>query len=418
MNIFTMLRKTKSLKMDTIKSLLQNSTKFAIYCALLSFPIFGHNGFFLMAQANKIDGMTKKPLKFEKQKIASESFESVGVFDVNNDKILDLVSGSYWYEGPTYLDRHFIGDFKRYGEYYDDFSTLPLDVNGDGHMDYITGGWFGKRLVWMENPGNEGEWTEHLIAEAGNIEAPCSWDIDGDGIPEIVPNTPNDSLIIYRLIRDSEGRGTGKFASYKVMGEHGHGLGFGDVNHDGRGDFIVSKGWVESPKNPFEGDWIFHPDFELGTASIPILVVDVNEDGHNDLIVGQGHGYGLHWYEQKQEGGELPKWVKHPIDPNNSQFHTMVWTDLDGDAANELISGKRYRAHNGKDPGGNDSYGIYYYTFNGESFSKHIIDYGVFGESKGTGIHFWVTDLSGNGNKDIIVAGKDGLFIFYNKGHE
>lgn len=404
--------------MDVIKDILQSCKRFFVFQISLALPFLYLSGFSSLAQDHKSDEFIRKPLKFEKQKIASESFESVGVFDVNNDKILDLVSGSYWYEGPTYLDRHFIGDFKRYGEYYDDFSTLPLDVNGDGHMDYVTGGWFGKRLVWMENPGNEGEWTEHLIAEAGNIEAPRSWDIDGDGIPEIVPNTPNDPLIIYRLITDSEGRGTGKFTSYKVMGEHGHGLGFGDVNHDGRGDFIVSRGWAESPKNPFEGDWIFHPDFELGTASVPILVVDVNEDGHNDLIVGQGHAYGLHWYEQKQEGVELPKWVKHPIDPNNSQFHTMVWTDLDGDAKNELISGKRYRAHNGKDPGGNDPYGIYYYTFNGESFSKHIIDYGVFGEGKGTGIHFWVTDLSGNGNKDIIVAGKDGLFIFYNKGHE
>ncbi len=45
-------------------------------------------------------------LKFDKTRIASESFESVGVFDVNNDAILDLVSGSYWYEGPDYLKRH------------------------------------------------------------------------------------------------------------------------------------------------------------------------------------------------------------------------------------------------------------------------------------------------------------------------
>ncbi len=404
--------------MGVIKGILQKCKWLIVFHTFLALPFLYLSGFSSLAQDHKSDEFIRKPLKFEKQKIASESFESVGVFDVNNDKIPDLVSGSYWYKGPHYLDRYFIGDFKRYGEYYDDFSTLPLDINGDGHMDYITGGWFGKRLVWRENPGNEGEWTEHLIAEAGNIEATRSWDIDGDGIPEIVPNTPNDPLIIYRLITDSEGRRTGKFKSFKVMGEHGHGLGFGDLNHDGRGDFIVSKGWVESPKNPFTEDWTFHPDFELGTASVPILVVDVNEDGHNDLIVGQGHDYGLHWYEQKQENGKSTEWVKHPIDPNNSQFHTMVWADLDGDAENELITGKRYRAHNGKDPGGNDPYGIYYYTFNGESFNKQIIDYGVFGQSKGTGIHFWVTDLLGTGNKDIIVAGKDGLFIFYNKGHE
>ena len=29
---------------------------------------------------------------------------------------------------------------KRYDEWYDDFSVIPLDVNGDGYPDFITGG--------------------------------------------------------------------------------------------------------------------------------------------------------------------------------------------------------------------------------------------------------------------------------------
>jgi hypothetical protein len=131
-----------------------------------------------------------KPLKFIKKQIASESFESVDIFDVNNDKIPDIVSGAFWYEGPDYLKRNFIGTIKRVGEYYDDFSTIPLDINGDGKLDFVTGGWFGKTLVWRENPGNNKEWAEHVIAEPGNIETTRSWDVDGDGVPEIVPNTP------------------------------------------------------------------------------------------------------------------------------------------------------------------------------------------------------------------------------------
>ncbi|MDQ3292045.1 MAG: VCBS repeat-containing protein, partial [Bacteroidota bacterium] len=135
-----------------------------------------------------------KPLKFLKKQIAAESFESVDVFDVNNDKIPDIVSGSYWYEGPKYLNRHYIGEVKRFGEYWDDFSTVPLDVNGDNKTDFVTGGWFGKILTWRENPGNGNEWPEHRIAQTGNIETTRAWDVDGDGVPEIIPNTPNDSL--------------------------------------------------------------------------------------------------------------------------------------------------------------------------------------------------------------------------------
>ncbi|WP_273565436.1 FG-GAP repeat domain-containing protein [Maribacter halichondriae] len=382
-----------------------------------SFSIFFMLGLSARSQEVSVDSKINPPLQFEKKKIASESFESVGVLDVNGDKIPDLISGSYWYEGPDYLERHFITDFKRYDQYYDDFSTLPLDVNGDGLMDYITGGWFAKRLVWMENPGDNNAWTEHLIADAGNIEATRIWDIDGDGISEIVPNTPNDSLIVYRLKKDAQGKNIGEFEAFPITGKHDHGLGFGDVNGDGRGDLITSKGWLEAPEKPFEGKWLFHSDFDFDKASIPIIVVDVNKDGRNDIIVGQAHDYGLHWYEQKQDKKGILSWAKHDIDPYNSQFHTMQWADLDGDGNNELITGKRYRAHSGNDPGSNDPYGLYYYKFNGENFVKQIIDYGVFGSGKGTGIHFVVTDLNASGLSDIVVAGKDGLYIYFNRGH-
>ncbi|RAJ15947.1 FG-GAP repeat domain-containing protein [Arenibacter echinorum] len=357
-----------------------------------------------------------QPLKFAKHQIASESYETVGVFDVDNDNLVDIVSGAYWYKGPEFQTRHYIGSAKRYGEYYDDFSTIPLDVNGDGLMDFITGGWFGKQLVWKQNPGDAGEWQEHLIAEAGNIESTRSWDLDGDGIIEIVPNTPNDSLVIYRLQLDSNKKGTGMLSKHSIFGPHGHGLGFGDINSDGLTDIIVAKGWLQAPEDTFTGEWKMHNDFELGTASVPIIVADVNKDGLSDLIVGQGHDYGLSWYEQKPAAKkQKTQWIKHAIDPYNSQYHSMEWTDIDQDGENELITGKRYRAHNGKDPGGNDELGLYYFKWNGENFSKQVIDYGPYGRGKGTGVYFSVSDVDNNGMQDIIVAGKDGLNIYYNE---
>jgi hypothetical protein len=81
-----------------------------------------------------------------------------------------------------------------------------------------------------------------------------------------------------------------------------------------------------------------------------------------------------------------------------------------------LITGKRFRAHNGKDPGENDEVGLYYFKWNGSSFIKYKIAYGPAGEGKGTGIYFMVYDLLGSGRKDIVVAGKDGLAIFFNEG--
>lgn len=357
------------------------------------------------------------PLVFRKRVLSSESFESVGVFDVNGDGKQDIVSGAFWYEGPDFRVCHLIRQVKRYGDYWDDFSTIPMDVNGDGKMDYITGSWWSQNIRWYENPGNGSEWKEHLIDTTGNVECTRAWDIDGDGTPEIVPNTPWHALKFYRLEKDAGGRPTGRFQKVVVAASQGHGLGFGDVNGDGRGDLIVSDGWYEAPSNPFHDKWIFHPEFQLGMASVPVLVVDVNGDGKKDLIVGQAHGYGLYWYEQRQNTAKGRQWIKHPIDLANSQFHTMEWVDIDGDGKDELVTGKRYKAHD-NDPGVNDPYGLYYYKWNGESFDKQIICYGSFGHGgKGTGIYFCVQDINGDGRKDVIVAGKDGLCIFYNLGY-
>ena len=232
-----------------------------------------------------------------------------------------------------------------------------------------------------------------------------------------MPNTPGGPLVVYKLVTDVEDSGIGEFAAHTIHAEkQGHGLGFGDINGNGRGDFVLTKGWLEAPEDTFAGTWVFHPDFDLGMGSVPILVVDVNGSGLNDLVVGQGHPYGLDWWEQRLGADGVRCWIKHPIDPFNAQYHDLHWVDLDGDGQCELVTGKRYRAHCGNDPGAHDDVGIYYFKWNGESFSKQVIDYGPPGIGKGCGIYFAIADLTANGRLDIIAPGKDGLYLYENLG--
>ena len=288
-----------------------------------------------------------------------ESYESVGVFDVNGDDTLDLVSGAFWYQGPDYGRHHHIINVDRWGkgEYYNDFANIPLDINGDGRMDYVTGSWGEEDMRWRENPGSDQLWQEHLIDTTGPVECIQAWDIDGDGQLEIVPNNPGHALKFYRLDHDAQGKPLGTFTQTDVADTQGHGLGFGDINGDGRGDLVSTDSWYEAPADPLTGSWIRHQELSLEKASVPMLVQDVNGDGRNDLIVGQGHGYGLAWYEQRVDETGERSWVKHPIDPFNAQYHTMAWVDVTGDEQPELVTGKRYRAHNGRDPGSSDPLG-------------------------------------------------------------
>jgi len=140
---------------------------------------------------------------------------------------------------------------------------------------------------------------------------------------------------------------------------YGHGIGAGDVNGDGRTDIITPKGWFEAPPDPRRGKWTFHEEFDLGATGF-IYVTDVNNDGVPDLITSLGHDYGIFWMEQKREVAGKRTWVKHLIDNAWSQSHAMTLADLNGDGRPELITGKRYYAHE-HDPGANEPLGVYWY---------------------------------------------------------
>ncbi|MBI2425174.1 MAG: VCBS repeat-containing protein [Candidatus Hydrogenedentes bacterium] len=356
-------------------------------------------------------------LHFERERIGAETYEAASVMDVDKDGKLDIVSGGFWYAGPDFQAKHKIATIMYVSEYYDDFSDYPMDVNGDGYLDIVAGGWFGMKMQWRENPkGATTEWTTHDVKETGNIERNCFYDIDGDGHVEVFSTT--SPVHFFRLKRDAEGKGTGEFEHFAINeGGGGHGFGAGDLNMDGRMDMIFATGWMEAPEDPFNTKaWTWHPEFNLGMASVPILVLDVNRDGVNDFIVGQGHDYGLAWYEQGKKADGTRDWIKHDIETKRSQFHEMQLADVDNDGEPELVTGKRWRAHNDNDPGAFDPVGVYYYEINGGNFERITLDYGPAGEASGVGIYLWIEDVDNNGWKDIVAPGKDGLYLFRNFG--
>jgi len=356
---------------------------------------------------------------FERSRLGEMTYEGASVFDVNRDGHPDIVSGGVWFAGPAFSAEHRIYYPKAVEDYYDDFSSIPMDVNGDGWTDIITGGWWNQSVLWLENPGKAGgEWPQHLIAKIGNVERANAYDIDGDGHKEIVPNTPGAPQAVIKLKRDASGNGTGEFIVHEAYREAlGHGLGFGDITGDGRGEILFNKGWLEMPEKPFEETWTIHRDFELfGSSSVPILAHDVNEDGATDIISGGGHEYGLAWWEQAKDDSGETEWIRHDIEPGRSQFHDIQLADIDGDGNDELVTGKRWRAHLGNDPGADDPLGVYWFDLEEASLDRHTIDYGPAGQASGAGIYFWVADVDGNGHMDIVAPGKEGLYLFKNMG--
>jgi hypothetical protein len=144
-------------------------------------------------------------------------------------------------------------------------------------------------------------------------------------------------------------------------------------------------------------------------------VMDVNGDGRPDVVTTLGHDYGVLWFEQGPEG----QWIRHIIDNTWSQAHASVLADLNGDGQLDLITGKRYFAHNGTDIGEKEPMGLYWYEFRKVAgrgpgtveWFRHIIDYGG---RMGGGLQVVVKDMDGDGDLDVVSGGKAGLFLAEN----
>ncbi len=175
---------------------------------------------------------------------ARSPFEAAGVLDVNNDGKLDVVSGESWYEAPDWTV-HPTRKVKQQGTYFNCFASDPLDVNGDGFVDYVTCSYFDKNVGWVENPGSTGKpWTYHEIDLPGNIEAALLVDLTGDGKPEFLPNSVN--IVVFYELERAGAEPVWKKHDLGKLGA-GHGVGTGDVNGDGRRDLLTPKGWYEAP---------------------------------------------------------------------------------------------------------------------------------------------------------------------------
>ena len=352
-------------------------------------------------------------VRFDVRRIGSARTEACGVADFNNDGRPDIIAGPYLYLAPAFrpvkvreVKTNVTPDGKGYAN---DFMNLPLDVNNDGRIDVISGDWFCKETWWIENAlPSTNIWHQHLIERTGNIETGILVDIDGDGkATDFLPDTQVTCL--YQLGKG----GPAPFTRDSVSNDRcDMGRGCGDVNGDGRNDVLTPVAWYE---HLADGGWKKHPlnigfqGGKLGHAS-NLIVFDVNKDGLADIIVSSAHKYGIFWWEQLKErdaAGEI-QFRKHVIDDTWTQAHYLGWGDIDNDGVPELVTGKRFMAHNGGDPDEYGPLGIYYYDFTpgpDPVFKKYVISYD---SDISVGLNVECVDLDGDGDLDLVTTGKYG----------
>lgn len=360
---------------------------------------------------------------FRKTKLTGDFIsEGVAVADLNRDGKTDIVAGYYWFEAPAWTRRELAPSrvFDPRKEYSNSFLNLGMDVNLDGWEDVVIIDFPGKAAFWFENPQNKaGEWPKHYIADSVGVsnESPGFVDMDGDGRLDILCGDPAKKQIIW--LKAPAKKGGTRWQRFPLSKENvpgtenfSHGIGYGDVDKDGIDDVVVREGWFKGRRDNKSGNWDFFPA-NLGEPCSHMQVLDVNGDGKNDVVSASAHALGIWWHEQLKTTDGKVDFKTHLISNTTAQTHSSIMADLNGDGKKEYITGKRFLAHHGRDPGDSDPAILLYFEITpGKEpyFKEHMID-----NDSGAGLNITVHDMNGDLRPDIVIANKNGVFLFENQ---
>lgn len=359
--------------------------------------------------------------------LIDNSFKNVyglEVADINGDGRKDVIAGSTaeniiaWYEAPTWK-RHTIST-----RHSGNITISAHDINRDGKVEIAVGSGFNAGmnsyeayLQWLEpadRPDGE-EWKAYKIDDLPFVHRIKFADIDGDGEKELVAGSIRGAtgekldwshpgmLVYYKIPPDPRADIWPKFTIDANLKKH-HATLVIDFDDDGHLDILVgcldgiiwykykpiasTSGSGRSGRSGRSGSW--QKQVLTNFESSEVFPVNLSGGIYKDLLsIEPWHGNQLVWYKAPDKPkGQFERFL---IDDGLNRGHTLAALDVDNDGKVEVIAG-----YNGE---GTSLYVYRPVDLVSNRWEKELIDDGL-----GVGISVF-EDLNLDGKIDFACSG-------------
>ncbi len=213
------------------------------------------------------------------------------------------------------------------------------DVDGDGDPDLVYSA-IGS-IFWLRNTAihRSAEFSSqqviHASAPIGDI---CPGDMDNDGEGDLVWSIPSLNTVKWesghRYTDVGPALGNSQVISTSIAGASV--LAVGDLTHDGRDDVVTAAEGIGQLQlvSRAASTWVVTNVAPLPPGTTELMVADVDQDGHNDIIIGHATGITL----LRRGGAYTPSWTTEIVVSNIGPVTKICPVQINGSGRLELMA--------------------------------------------------------------------------------
>ncbi len=268
------------------------------------------------------------------------NISSIDIADLNGDAMCDVVVGTA--DSIAIFMQDSTGLLQNVGNYYsgsDVDGVKTGDFNHDGLTDIVVCHWNSDYIrVFCQQPYGDFSQSQSYAINAGGYDEISAGDVNGDGLDDIVfmrGQGYNENISIF--LQDTSG--SLQLPVFYDLGDTStSGLAVGDVNNDGKKDVVATiygnmpdaqiAVWLQDTLGLLQTPPCLYSCYQ---CPIPVEMADFDQDGRNDIAVGNNGWEALSLYQQDDLGLLMPYDTTTTPDPSYYKPQGLAVGDINGD---------------------------------------------------------------------------------------